>query len=147
MNQPQIYIARAKKPGCSWLKIGASREPEYRMKGVHSPGNVGAELLRVIEVRQFWRTVEKGAHARLSHRQHWREWFDVSLGEALWAIYAADKDHYDWMRRIDLKRIKPTSEMSLGLLVVRRRIERADGIVYWQNCKISEESCGTWPLR
>lgn len=143
MNKPQIYIARALKPGCSWLKIGASRDPETRMKSVHSPDNLGAELVRVFDPQSFWRSVERGAHARLRHREHWREWFDVSFTEATWAIYAADKEWREWSRRAS----RPTDElMSLPFMKRRYEITRSDGISYFLDSRLSEDNLKAWPI-
>lgn len=130
-----IYIARAKLDGCQWLKIGCSKDPYGRMMSVHSPGDAGAEILDVIDPDGFWFTVEKRAHERLAHRHKWREWFEVTRQEALWAVHSADRDHRTWVRSIPRRSRAP---MSLPLAARDIEYSRPNGTVVRRTVEIGE---------
>lgn len=99
------------------------------MRTLCAPRGGGVELVRAIEMAEseFGRRVERYAHSMLSHRALGSEWFRATTSEALWVIFAGQKESNRWAVIHGEK-----SELSLvGLEKQRVLCERTDGATYY----------------
>ena len=73
------------------VKIGNSKNPKMRQKQLCAASGFSVEIEHVFETDKAW-AIEHAAHGLLAERRKVGEWFDISVSDAVKAIYAASKN-------------------------------------------------------
>jgi hypothetical protein len=83
MNVYAIQTEGGSRP----VKIGISRDPSSRLRGLSGAQPFGIAIVHTSEVKDgLARTIERAAHAILKEKRLSGEWFDVTPEEAVSAI-------------------------------------------------------------